>query len=151
MRILIAALVAFATVAMAHAATSIVVEHPWARATPGGAPNGVAYVTLINKGAEGDRLIGAESPVASSIQIHEEKTANGISHMSALGGIDLAPGAAVTLKPSGIHLMMALKEPLKKGATFPLTLTFQKAGPITVMVKVGSVGQMNDMGGMSGM
>ena len=151
MRTLIAALAAFATIAIAHAATGIVVEHPWARATPGGAANGVAYVTLTNKGAESDRLIGATSPVASSIQIHEEKTENGISHMSALDGIDLTAGATVTLKPSGIHLMMTLKQPLKKGATFPLTLTFQKAGPITVTVKVGSVGQMNDMGGMSGM
>jgi copper(I)-binding protein len=151
MRILLAALIAFAAVAIAHAATSIVVEHPWARATPGGAANGVAYATLINKGSESDRLVGAASPVASSVQIHEEKTENGISHMSSLGGIDLAPGATVTLKPSGIHLMMALKQPLKKGATFPLTLTFQKAGPITVTVKVGSVGQMNEMDGMSGM
>src|SRR6516162_7920770 len=102
MRILIAVLVVLATFAMAHAATSIVVEHPWARATPGGTPNGVAYVTLTNKGAESDRLIGAASPVASSIQIHEEKTENAISHMGALDGIDLAPGTTVALKPSGI-------------------------------------------------
>src|SRR5262249_44877894 len=120
MRILIAALITFAEIAIAHAATGIAVEHPWARATPGGAPNGAADVTLVNKGSESDRLTGAASPVASSIQIHEEKTENGISHMSALDGIDLAPGATVTLKPSGIHLMMALKQPLKKGATFPL-------------------------------
>ena len=48
MRILIAALIALAMLAIgvAEAASGIVVEHPWARATPGGAPNGAAYVGL---------------------------------------------------------------------------------------------------------
>lgn len=150
MRILIAAFIALGTLAIgvAEASSGIVIEHPWARATPGGAPNGAAYVTIINKGTEGDRLVGASSPVATSIQIHEERTENGVSRMRQLDGIDLAPGSTVTLKPSGIHLMLALKQPLKKGATFPLTLTFQKAGKIVVTVTVGAVGAMDDMSGM---
>jgi periplasmic copper chaperone A len=137
--------------AEAPAAGTIAVEHAWARASPKGAPNGVAYVTIVNKGSEGDRLIGASSPVAANIQIHEEKTENGVSRMRQLDGIDLAPGSTVTLKPSGTHLMLALKQPLKKGTTFPLTLTFEKAGSIEVSVAVGAVGAMDDMSGMKGM
>lgn len=132
----------------ASAATGVSVEHAWARATPRGAPNGAAYVTLVNQGPESDRLVGASSPVAASIQIHEEKTENGVSRMRQLDGIDLAAGSTLTLKPSGIHLMLGLKQPLKQGQTFPLTLTFEKAGALEVTVKVGAVGAMDDMSGM---
>jgi copper(I)-binding protein len=132
----------------ASAATGVSVEHAWARATPRGAPNGAAYVTLVNKGSESDRLVAASSPVAVNIQIHEEKTESGISRMRQLDGIDLPPGSTIMLKPSGIHLMLGLKQPLKQGQTFPLTLTFQKAGAVEVTVKVGAVGAMDDMSGM---
>ena len=132
----------------ASAATGVSVEHAWARASPRGAPNGAAYVTLVNNGSESNRLVGASSPVAINIQIHEEKTENGISRMRQLDGIDLPPGSTIMLKPSGIHLMLGLKQPLKQGQTFPLTLTFQKAGVVDVTVKVGAVGAMDDMSGM---
>ncbi len=151
MRYLIAALMvvigAWAAVD-AEAAESIVVEHAWARASPKGAPNGVTYLTLVNKGAEADRLVGASSPVAENIQFHEEKTEDGVSKMRQLEAIDLLPGSTVKLKPSGIHLMMKLKQQLLEGQTFPLTLTFEKAGAIEVTVKIGKVGAMDDMSGM---
>jgi hypothetical protein len=44
-------------------------------------------------------------------------------------------GAKVELKPGGYHVMlMELKQPLKNGDRFPLTLTFEKAGKIEVSV-----------------
>jgi copper(I)-binding protein len=45
-----------------------------------------------------------------------------------------------------------LKKPLTAGETFPLTLTFAKAGNISVTVAVQAIGAMqDDKGGMSGM
>ena len=151
MRCLIAAVMvilgAWAAVG-AEAAGSIAVEHAWARASPKGAPNGVTYLTLVNKGADADRLIGASSPVAENIQIHEERTEDGVSKMRELEALDVPPSSTVTLKPSGIHLMMKLKQQLQEGQTFPLTLTFEKGGAVEVTVKVGKVGAMDDMSGM---
>ena len=120
----------------------------WARATPKGAPNAAVYLTLVNNGSETDRLIGASSSVADNIQFHEERDENGVSKMRALQAIDVAPGASVVLKPSGLHLMLRIKQQLMEGETFPLTLTFEKAGPIEVTVRVGKVGAMDDMEGM---
>jgi len=137
-----------ALAAQTTASRNMAVEHAWARASPKGAPNGVSYVTLVNKGADADRLIGAASPVAETIQIHEEKTEGGVSRMRQLEAIDLPAGSTVTLKPSGIHLMMKLKQQLQEGQTFPLTLTFERAGVIEVTVKIGTVGAMDDMSGM---
>jgi periplasmic copper chaperone A len=71
--------------------------------------------------------------------------------MRELSAIDVASGARVTLKPSGTHAMMiGLKQPLKEGQSFPLSLTFEKAGKIDVIVstvKFGAVKHqdMNDM------
>jgi copper(I)-binding protein len=129
-------------------AGSITVEHVWARATPKGAPNAAIYLTLVNNGSETDRLIGASSPMADNIQFHEEQDENGISNMRALEAIDLPSGASVVLKPSGLHLMVRIKQPLKEGQTFPLTLTLEKAGSIQATVRVGKVGAMDDMPGM---
>jgi copper(I)-binding protein len=43
----------------------------------------------------------------------------------------------VTLAPGGYHLMlMGLKAPLRAGDTFPLTLQFEHAPPLTVTVAV---------------
>ena len=132
----------------AEAAGGISVEHVWARASPKGAPNGVTYLTLGNFGAKADRLVGATSPVAETVQIHEEKTEDGVSKMRQLETIEIPPGSRVTLKPSGIHLMMKLRQQLHEGQSFPLTLTFEKADAVEVTVKVGKVGAMDDMSGM---
>lgn len=135
-------------VAPAEAAGSIAVEHAWARASPKGAPNGVTYLTLVNNGTDADRLVAASSPVAANIQFHEERSEDGVSKMRQLEAIDLPASSSVMLKPSGIHLMMKLKQQLQEGQSFPLTLTFEKAGSIEVTVKVGTVGAMDDMSGM---
>jgi len=105
-------------------------------------------LTLVNSGADADRLVGASSPVAENIQIHEEKTEDGVSKMRQLEVIEVPPGSTVMLKPSGIHLMMKLKQQLQEGQTFPLTLTFEKTGAVEVTGKVGKVGAMDDMSGM---
>ncbi len=112
------------------------VEHPWARASAGAAKTGVAYLTITDQGAP-DRLIGASTPVAASAELHESMTDMGMMKMRPLSGIDLVQGKPATLAPGGNHVMlMGLKAPLKAGETFPLTLTFQHAQPLTVTVTV---------------
>ena len=46
------------------------------------------------------------------------------------------------MKPGGYHIMlMGLVKPLKKGDEIEITLTFEKAGAVTVKVPVGGVAQ----------
>lgn len=117
----------------------------WARATPGAATTGAIYLTLENTGSDPDRLLGATTPVAASVQFHSNMNDNGVMKMEMMDGIDVPPGATVVLKPSNTHLMLpSIAHPLKEGETFPLRLQFQKAGAVTVDVHVGKVGQMTD-------
>ena len=150
-----ALLIASAIPAFAQATnTSIAVEGPYARATPAGAQTGAVYMTLDNKTNTADRLTGASSGVAAKVQIHEMSMSNGVMHMRELaGGLPLAAGASIVLKPGGYHVMLiGLKKPLAAGESIPLTLTFEKAGTISVTVPVRAMGAMqDDKAGMGGM
>lgn len=131
----------------AHAQLSsqntIVIDHPWARATPGGAKTGAAYATLINNGHSGDRLLSATTPLAEKIQFHSVSEENGVVRMREMHTVEIAPGAKVSFSPGGMHIMLVgLKQPLKEGQTLPLTFIFEKAGKIDVMVPVAKVGAM---------
>ena len=133
--------------------TSIAVEQPWARATPGGAKTGAVYMTLDNKSGTADRLTGVSSDVAEKLQIHEMKVENGVMKMREIaGGLPIPASGSVVLKPGSYHVMLiGLKKPLTLGEKFPLTLTFEKAGNISVTVPVQAMGATQDKGGMGGM
>jgi periplasmic copper chaperone A len=133
--------------------TSVVVEQPWARATPTGAMTGAVYMTVDNKSGTADRLTGASSDVADKLQIHEMKVENGVMKMrEVVGGLSIPAGGSVALKPGSYHVMLiGLKKPLTVGEKFPLTLTFEKAGNISVTVPVQAAGATQDQGGMDGM
>ncbi len=118
------------------------VSEPWARATATGQANGAAYVTLSTTGTEPDRLTSVSSPAATTAELHTHLMDNGVMRMREVeGGIEVAPGSPTVLKPGGLHIMlMGLKEPLKQGASVPLTLTFEKAGQVTVQAPVLAAG-----------
>jgi len=64
-----------------------------------------------------------------------------VMKMRPLAGLDIPAGQSVTLKPGGEHIMlMGLNGPLREGQSFPLTLTFEKAGAREVTVPVGKAG-----------
>jgi copper(I)-binding protein len=130
---------------------TIEIAHPFARATAVTAKTGAAYFTIVNAGASDDRLIAASSPIAEKSELHATIDDNGVMKMRPLVAIAVKAGERVELKPGGMHLMLTgLKAPLKVGQSFPLTLTFEKAGPVTVTVGVEKVGAASghDMPGM---
>ena len=103
-------------------------------------------MTIENKGPVDDRLVSAATPVSEQVQLHTEITDNGIMKMRPVSGIDVKPRRQTTLKPGSLHLMlMGLKQPLKQGDSFPLTLTFEKSGKLDVTVKVEKAGAMSGM------
>ncbi|MGE0257941.1 MAG: copper chaperone PCu(A)C [Alphaproteobacteria bacterium] len=115
------------------------IKDAWARATPGSAENGAAYVTLLSP--SGDRLTGVSSSAAKVSQLHEMANEGGVMKMRELSAIDLPPGQPVTLKPGGAHIMMmGLDHPLRPGESIQLSLRFEKAGTREVTAAVGKVG-----------
>ena len=55
-------------------------------------------------------------------------------------GVPIPAGKTVTFSPSGLHLMfMRLKGTFVKGKTVPVTLTFAKAGSVTIELAIGGI------------
>lgn len=143
---LVAVLLLLPAAAMAHDYTvgDIKIEHPWARATAGQAPNGAAFMKLVNEGSAPDYLVSVNGDVAERVELHEHSMVDGVMKMRPVEKIEVAPGGTTALAPGGYHVMLiGLKAPLKQDETFPLTLTFENAGEVTVSVKVDSVGAMS--------
>lgn len=114
----------------------ILIEHPWARAAA--TANSAAYLTLENTGTEADRLIGVATAAARSSELHSTSVdAQGVASMRPVQAIELPAGGQAQLAPGGLHIMlMGLTQPLEVGQHFPLSLTFEKAGLVTVEVAV---------------
>jgi copper(I)-binding protein len=129
--------VALAVAAHAEDGGAIEARGVWAPPSLAGAHNGVAYMNLANHGAAADRLLAVSTPVAEMAELHRDEVKNGVMSMRPAGPVDLAPGATVTLAQGGLHLMlMGLKQPLKLGDRFPVTLSFEHGQPLTVTVEV---------------
>lgn len=117
-----------------YAVGPLKVGHPWSRATPGGAKVAAGYLTVTNTGSSPDRLTGASVTAAGRAELHSMSSEGGVMRMAPLpNGLEIAPGATVTLAPSGNHLMfLDLKQPFKKGERVAGTLTFERAGTVPV-------------------
>lgn len=128
-----------ATLVLAHSYTKaqLKIGHPWARATVAGQSAGGAFMKIENTGSTPDKLIGASTPAAASVQLHSMAMEGEVMRMREVPAIELPPGKTVELAPGQFHMMlMGLKAPLKADDKLPLTLKFEKAGDVEVEVSV---------------
>jgi periplasmic copper chaperone A len=108
------------------ALAQVTVADAWVRGTVAGQKASGAFMKLTS--ATDAILVGAASPVAAVVEIHEMAHEGGMMRMRAIGELKLPAGKAVELRPGGYHVMlMDLKQPLKEGETVPVTLTFRDA------------------------
>ena len=124
----------------ALAQSPVQAERPWARATAPQQKVGGGYVTLTSPAD--DRLVGASSPVAGHVEVHEMRMDGDVMRMRELAdGLPLPAGTPVLLMPGGFHIMlMDLKQPLVAGQSVPVQLRFQKAPPLDLQLQVAPVG-----------
>ena len=127
-------------------AGDITVDDPFARASAGAVKVGAVFMTLKNSGPAADALVAVESPVAARAELHTHIEEGDIIRMRPVEAIDVPPGEAVSLRPGGQHVMLIdLRQPLKQGEVFPLTLTLANAGKMTIEVPVKSAAEMPPM------
>jgi copper(I)-binding protein len=97
--------------------------------------SGVAYLEIANRGGD-DRLVGAMSPVARTVELHLTTVdQRGRTLMAAAES--LVCSAHLALEPGSAHLMLlGVEQPLAVGDRFPLVLEFERSGPVEVDVEV---------------
>ena len=121
---------------------ALVIEAPWARATPHGARVGGAYMKITNTGLDADRLIGGTVPLAQDVEVHEMTMTDNIMKMRRLDkGLEIKPGETVELKPGSYHVMLVgLRQALVQGDVVKGTLVFEKAGTVQIEYRVAPLG-----------
>ncbi len=136
-----AAAAVLSTAAYGHSVShgDLVLDHPYAVPSLAGVSHGAAYLRGIdNRGDQPERLLSASSPVAARVELHRMALDAGVMRMREVAAIELPPHTVTALRHNGpYHLMlMDLKQPLKDGDRFDLTLNFERAGSQTVKVWV---------------
>ena len=127
---------------------NLVIHHPWSRQSPAAADVAAGFMTITNNGKEDDRLVKATSEISASAQIHDMEMVGDVMKMKELpDGLIIPAGGSVKLKPKSLHIMfIGLKRPVMEGEEFTGTLTFEKAGTVTVDYEVAAPGgDMSDM------
>lgn len=121
------------------AQAEIAVTDAYARVSTPMAKSGAAFMVIENTGAEEDRLVAAASDIAARVELHTHKAdANGVMQMlEVTEGFAIPAGGSHALARGGDHVMfLGLNRSLAHGDVVTVTLTFEKAGEITLDVPV---------------
>ena len=125
----------------------IEIEHAWVQRTPslgqveqgshGGTPlnpdQTALYITVRNHGPQPEALLAASSAVATTGEFHQTLLQHGTTVMHPQSRFDIPAGETLAMTQGGAHIMLlGLKQALRVGETVPVTLTFEKAGPLSV-------------------
>jgi|MudIll2142460700_1097286.scaffolds.fasta_scaffold01206_6 hypothetical protein len=140
MMIVTAALTAAPTLWAAGAADAIHAMEPSVRMAPPGQDQTGAYVTLHNSDKRDHALVKAASPAARATELHTVVDEGGMKKMRPVPKIDIAAGGQTRLQPGGPHIMLiGLTQPLREGASVPITLTFEDGSSKKISAPVRAI------------
>ncbi len=136
------------TGSMEPMAPGLYVRDAWTRESPMVDLAGAAYLVIHNNTDADDALIGASSPVAEVVEIHQSSMDDeGVMSMAQVEEIPIPAYEDAILEPGGYHIMLInLVEPLVEGTDVEITLDFLTAESQTVTAVVGSGPVMDDLG-----
>ena len=120
-------------------AEGIMIKDAYVRSSGPSAKTGAAFLVIMNDTDQDDTLISATSDIAKRVETHTHiKTDDGVMQMRKVeGGFPVAAKSMHALERGGDHLMfMGLNQPLNQGDMVTVTLTFEKAGDMTVEIPV---------------
>ena len=104
----------------------IQVKDAWVRGSVPAQTATGAFMEITSK--SDSKLVGAASPAAGKVEVHNMKMENGVMKMAPVAAIDLPAGKPVLLGPGGYHVMlMDLKQQLKAGEKVVIMLSLEGA------------------------
>ncbi|CED57538.1 putative exported protein [Aliivibrio wodanis] len=110
----------------AFAKNDLMIENPYARATPPNATNSAIFMTIKNQSNDLRTLISATTPVAKTVELHTVIEVDGMMKMREVNAIELPKNEDTILKPGGLHIMLfGLTLPLKEEEFINVTLNFK--------------------------
>ncbi|MCZ7566495.1 MAG: copper chaperone PCu(A)C [Burkholderiales bacterium] len=106
------------------AVAQVNVSAPWVRGTVAPQRSTGAFMKIVSPSDAA--LVGAASPAAKQVEIHEMAMVNNVMRMRPIKELALPAGKEVELKPGGYHVMlMGIERQFKKGDVIPITLSIR--------------------------
>lgn len=144
-RVFLIVLTAILLLGACDTATGITVKDAWARPAAAGS-NGAVYFLLQNHSADADELTGISSEIAEAVEMHESTMAGDVMQMQHVMSIAVKGKESIEFAPGSLHVMLVgLKQELKPGNEFQITLMFARQADIAVTVQVQETGESNSM------
>ena len=111
-----------------------------------GKDTAAGYMSITNHSKTDDKLVSVSSPISGAVEIHNHIQEGGVMKMRKIDGIEIKAGQTVELKPGSFHLMM-FKANLPEGQSdVSLTLNYENAPSVTMIVPVEGRGESHGSG-----
>ncbi|HEY5334477.1 MAG TPA: copper chaperone PCu(A)C [Mycobacteriales bacterium] len=107
-----------------------------------------AYFTVTDDGAA-DVLTGATSDVSTDVGLHETVDSGSTGTMVSVPSIAIPAHGSAKLAAGGYHVMLMHPSTLTVGQQVRMTLHFQHAAPLTLLVPVVPLTDSDSMGNMT--
>ena len=135
--VIVAAMMLLATAAHAHSQKfkTLEIVHPWCIETEGNANPVVVSMTIRNTGTKSDRLLQVSASIAAKTELRGSAPSG--TNGDVIASVPVERRGEVNLKRGGPHILMTgVQKPLEPYDSFPMTLTFERAGKVEVEVMV---------------
>ena len=107
------------------ALADIQIDNAYVRATPPGAPNTAAFMTIKNTENKAVYLTSAQSEIAHSTELHTALKQDGVMKMRKIEEMNIPANGELVLKPGSYHVMfIGLNKPVKENEKIMLMLNF---------------------------
>ena len=117
----------------------MIVEDAYARSASAVAQTGAAFMAITNHSDMDDRVVSATSDAAQRVELHTHiEDGNGVMRMVEVeDGFSIAAGETHMLARGGDHIMfLGLTAPFVHGEEIEVTITFEHADPVTMMIPI---------------
>jgi len=117
------------------------VEDAWVRAVPPSARMTAGYLTVYNPGPEALVIVGAESPLFGSVEMHGTVMVDGMARMRQQETVTVPAGESVAFEPGGLHLMlMQAVDGVPSSGTIEMALLLEGGERLEFLAPVGQPG-----------
>jgi periplasmic copper chaperone A len=117
------------------------VTDAWVRQVPPAARMTAGYLNIHNPGPAELVIVGVESPLFGSIELHGTVMEDGVARMRHQETVAVAPGETVRFEPGGLHLMlMQPVDGIPSSGTIEMSLVLDNGERLEFIAPVGQPG-----------